>query len=217
MNLAALFAFAFGTGFTGAVAPGPVLFATVRWSVQRGRWVGPLVTLGHMIVEAPLMAAVVLGLGKVLSADRFVGLVGLAGGAVLLAMGAMMVRTAPAVTLPPREGDAEGRERIALWRIVATGALTSLSNPYFTVWWATVGLTLLARAAPAGLAGYSVFYVGHVMADLVWYSSVSESMHRGRRLMSDRAYRWLVGGCGVLMAGFGVLFAIGGYRFLTRA
>ena len=91
MDLSALFALAFGTGFTGAVAPGPVLFATVRWSAQRGRWVGPLVVVGHMVVEVPLMAAVVLGLGEVLTAERFVGIVGVAGGAVLMAMGALMV------------------------------------------------------------------------------------------------------------------------------
>ena len=216
MNLLALFGMAFGVGFSGAVAPGPVLFATVRWSARRGRWVGPIVTLGHMIVEVPLMAAVVLGLGAVLRAPRFVGIVGLAGGAVLLAMGVLMVRGAPRASLPPRDDASEGRETIELWRIAATGALTSLSNPYFPLWWSTVGLNLLAQAAPAGLVGYSVFYVGHVLADLVWYSAVSESMHRGRRLMSDRGYRWLIGGCGVLMAAFGVFFAVRGYGFLTR-
>jgi threonine/homoserine/homoserine lactone efflux protein len=194
MELAALFALAFGTGFSGAAMPGPLLFATVRWSVQRGRWVGPLVTLGHMVVEVPLMVAIVLGLGKVLSADRFVGIVGLAGGTVLLAMGVMMTRAAPRAALPPRDGGTEGRVRIELWRIVSTGALTSLANPYFPLWWATVGLNFLALAAPAGLEGYSVFYAGHVLADLVWYSAVSESMHRGRRLLSDRGYRWLIGG-----------------------
>ena len=216
MDLPALFAFAFGTGFTGAVAPGPVLFATVRWSAQRGRWVGPMVVVGHMIVEVPLMAAVVLGLGNVLSADRFVGIVGLAGGAMLLAMGALMVRAAPRASLPPTDGAGEGGGKTELWRIVGTGALTSLSNPYFPLWWATAGLNFLAQAAPAGLVGYSVFYVGHVLADLVWYSAVSESMHRGRLLLSDRGYRRLVGACGVLMAAFGVFFAVRGYGFLAR-
>lgn len=217
MNLLILFASSFGTGFSGAAMPGPLLFATMRWSVQRGRWVGPLVTLGHMAVELPLMVAIVLGLGGVLSANRFVGWVGLAGGAMLLLMGAMMLRAAPSVSLPPRneEAKAEGG-RIELWRIVGTGALTSVSNPYFPLWWATIGLNFLAQAALAGVTGYAVFYVGHVLADLVWYSAVSGSIHRGRRLLSDRGYRWLIGSCGLLMAGFGIFFAVRGYDFLTR-
>jgi threonine/homoserine/homoserine lactone efflux protein len=217
VSLPGLFGMAFGTGFSGAVMPGPVLFATVRWSAQRGRWVGPIVTLGHMIVEVPLMAAVVLGLGEVLKASRFVGIVGLVGGAVLLTMGLLMVRGAPRASLPPEAGAGDGLGTIGLRRIAATGALTSLSNPYFPLWWATVGLNFLAQAAPAGLVGYSVFYAGHVLADLVWYSAVSESMHRGRRLMSDRGYRRLIGACGVLMAAFGVFFAVRGYGCLTRA
>jgi len=217
LDLSALFALAFGTGFTGAVAPGPVLFATVRWSAQRGRWVGPLVVVGHIVVEIPLMAAVVLGLGEVLTADRFVGIVGVAGGAVLVALGALMVRSAPGASLPPRAAAAGPQGATGVLRIISAGAVTSLSNPYFPLWWATVGLNFLAQAAPSGLMGYSVFYVGHVLADLVWYSAVSESIHRGRRLLSERGYRRLMGACGVLMAAFGLLFAAHGYGFLARA
>ncbi|NLW49629.1 MAG: LysE family transporter [Candidatus Brocadiaceae bacterium] len=214
MALPALFALAFGTGFTGAVAPGPVLFATVRWSARRGRWVGPAVTLGHMIVELPLVVGVVLGLGGLLKADLFVAVVGLAGGTTLLAMGVSMAWTARRASLPSNADDDPDGGRIELGRIAAAGALTSLSNPYFPLWWATVGLSFLAQAAPAGPAGYAVFYTGHVLADLVWYSAVSESMHRGRRLLSDRGYRRLVGACGLLMAAFGVFFAVRGYGFL---
>ncbi len=54
MGLALLFIMAFGTALSGALMPGPVLFATVHWSAQHGRWVGPLIAAGHAVVEAPL-------------------------------------------------------------------------------------------------------------------------------------------------------------------
>ena len=217
MSLPMLFAAAFGVAFSGALMPGPVLFATVRWSARHGRWTGPLIVLGHVAVEIPLMTAVVLGLGATLRAPAFAGVAGLAGGALLLAMGAMMIRSAPRSSLPAA-GAANARQGAAgALKIVAAGALTSVSNPYFAGWWATVGLQFLSQAAPFGLAGYAVFYAGHVLADFAWYCAASESVHRGRRLLSDRSYRRLIAVCGVVMLVLGALFAYWGYAFLAGA
>jgi threonine/homoserine/homoserine lactone efflux protein len=217
LGLLLLFSAAFVAALPGALMPGPVLFATVRWSAQHGRRVGPCIVAGHAAVEAPLMAALVLGLGGVLSRNAFVGAVGLAGGAVLLAMGALMLKAMPRLSLPGG-GKAPGRaaeaEPFSAVRIIAAGAFTSVSNPYFALWWATVGLRLLAFAKPFGLSGYAVFYAGHVLADLAWYGAVAEMLHHGRRLLSDRGYRVLVGVCAVLLIGIGVYFAWRGWGML---
>jgi threonine/homoserine/homoserine lactone efflux protein len=214
LGLILLFGMAFVTAISGALMPGPVLFATVRWSAQHGRAVGPLIVAGHAVVEAPLVVALILGLGNVLSGPAFVGAIGLAGGAVLLVMGGFMLRAAPRVSLPRKSAEEGGDAPLGAGKIVATGAFTSVSNPYFTLWWATVGLSLLAQARPFGLPGYAVFYVGHVLADLAWYGAVSESVHRGRRLLTDSGYRRLVAGCAVLLIGFAAFFAYRGWRFL---
>ncbi len=211
MGLSILFVTAFVTAITGALMPGPVLLATVKWSAERGRWVGPLVVAGHAIVEIPLMLALIFGLGERLSSDAFVGIVGLAGGAALFAMGALMLRALPGLRLPTRAEGSAPVLGLHAARIVAAGALTSISNPYFTLWWATVGLSFMANAAPFGALGYAVFYSGHVLADLAWYAAVSESVHHGRRLLSDASYRWLVGVCAVLLVVVALYFGYGGY------
>lgn len=217
MSLPLLFAIAFTAALSGALMPGPVLFATVRWSAERGRWVGPAVVAGHAAVELPLMAALVLGLGAVLAQPLFTGIVGLAGAAALLAMGVVMLLAVPDLRLPrPAEAGA-APPAPGYGRIVAAGALTSVSNPYFPLWWGTVGLNFLAHARAFGLAGYAVFYAGHVLADLAWYMAVAESMHHGRRLLSDRAYRWLVGVCAALLVGFALFFGYRGWTFLRAA
>jgi threonine/homoserine/homoserine lactone efflux protein len=215
VSLLALFAIAFVTALSGALMPGPVLFATVRWSAERGRWVGPLVVLGHAVVELPLMAAIILGLGPLLSRDGFVGAVGLAGGAALAVMGVLMLRAAPRLRLPERTVKAGEQSPLNGGRIVGSGALTSLASPYFTLWWATVGLNFLAQARPFGVLGYAVFYGGHILADLAWYGAVSESLHHGRRLLSDRKYRLLVGACAALLICFALDFAVRGYGHLA--
>lgn len=214
-KLAILFVTAFVTALSGALMPGPVLFATVRWSAERGRWTGPLVVAGHAVVEIPLMAAIILGLGALLRSDVFVGVVGLAGGAALLLMSVLMLRALPVLKLPTRADDAGTGAGPGAFRIIAAGAITSVSNPYFTLWWATIGLRLLTNATPFGALGYSVFYVGHILADLMWYGAVSESVHHGRRFLSDVSYRWLVGVCAVLLMGFAFYFASNGYLLLA--
>lgn len=217
MNLPALFLLAFTTTFSGAVMPGPVLFATVRWSAERGRWAGPLIVVGHAVVEIPLMMAIVFGLAEVLKKDTFAGAVGLAGGTALLVMGVLMLRAAPMLKLPTtgKRGDSGGRP--GKLKIIGAGALTSVSNPYFAIWWATVGLSLVAAATRLGAVGYPVFYAGHILSDLVWYGAVSEAVHHGRRLLSDRSYRWLVRVCAVLLIGLACLFAYMGTKSLAAA
>jgi threonine/homoserine/homoserine lactone efflux protein len=189
--------------------PGPVLFVTVRHSAAGGRWAGPLVVVGHALVELPLMLAIVFGLGRLLGSKGFVGGVGLAGGIVLLLMSVGMLRSLPRLHLPTGS-EVDGGDGPGASGVVAAGALTSVANPYFFVWWATLGMRLLAGAAQFALIGYAVFYAGHVLADLGWYAAVSESVHRGRRMLSDRGYRWLVGALAICLGGFAAWFAADG-------
>ncbi len=209
MALLALFVSAFVTALSGALMPGPVLFVTVRHSAAAGRKVGPLVVVGHAVVEIPLMAAVILGLRALLQSDAFVGGVGIAGGVLLLLMSASMLRSLPDLALPQTRDDSAS-EAPGPIGVIGAGAATSLTNPYFTIWWATIGMRFLAEAARFALAGYAVFYAGHVLADLAWYGAVSEAIHRGRHVLSDNAYRWLVGICAGLLALFAVLFLADG-------
>ncbi len=204
-TLPQLFVAAFVTALSGALMPGPVLFVTVRHSAASGRRAGPLVVLGHAVVEVPLMAAVILGLRPLLESDAFVGAVGLAGGLLLGLMSVSMLRSLPELELPKKEdsGDSNGTGALG---VIGAGAATSLANPYFTIWWATIGMRFLAGAARFALAGYVVFYTGHVLADLAWYAGIAEAVHRGRRVLSDTHYRWLVGVCAVLLIVFALLF-----------
>ncbi len=150
MPLILLFLTAFLTALSGALMPGPVLFVTLRHSAAGGRGAGPLVVAGHALVEVPLVAAIVLGLRELLRGDVFLGTVGLAGGAVLLLMSASMLRSLPTLHLPgPDEAREDGVP--GAMGVVAAGAATSLSNPYFFLWWATIGMGLLAKAAPYAL------------------------------------------------------------------
>jgi threonine/homoserine/homoserine lactone efflux protein len=93
---------------------------------------------------------------------------------------------------------------------VAAGILTSLSNPYWAVWWATVGLNYITISLQQGAPGLATFYTGHIMSDLLWYSLVAGAVATGRRFMSDKFYRGLIIVCGILLIALGLFFVYSG-------
>jgi threonine/homoserine/homoserine lactone efflux protein len=213
----------FVIGLSGAMMPGPVLTVTIgetaarlrggapgvtEWARAQGALTGPLVVLGHGILEALLVIAVVLGLGRLLVLGPVIGSVALAGAAVLIWMAWGMFRSVKGLSL----AGAGAREKRR--HPVLAGILTTLSNPYWIIWWATIGLGYIAVSLRLGLIGLGSFYVGHILSDLLWYSSVSVTMALGRRLLTDRAYRGMVAACAALLVGFGLYFGYAGVRYL---
>ena len=210
-TLPTIFAGSFVVALSGALMPGPMFSVTVREAARDGFWVGPLLILGHGLLELSLVVALVLGLGPALTRPPLLAAVGLVGGIVLLWMAWGMLRGLPRLTLS-LEAEAEPREGS---RVLA-GILLSLSNPYWALWWATVGVSYLALTAGRGWLGAGVFFAGHISADLVWYSLVSGAVHLGRRFLSDRLYRVLVGSCALLLVYFGATFVRSGATGLLK-
>jgi len=198
--LVLIFGSSFVVGLSGALMPGPVLTVTIAEATRRGFWAGPLIVLGHGIIEFTLFIALVLGLGSFLKHDLVFGIVGLGGGIVLVGMGVSMVRGTRQATLK-LDLDAGARSRP-----VIAGLLTSISNPYFIIWWATIGLSYIALSQQHGIMGLGSFYSGHIMADVVWYFAVAAAITVGKKIMDDHTYRWIIGLCGGFLVLLGLSF-----------
>jgi threonine/homoserine/homoserine lactone efflux protein len=186
----------------GREAPGPVLTMTINASLRHGFKAGPLMMLGHALLELALLTLLVAGLGAWLTRDGVKAGLGLGGGALLGLMGLHMVwtaRRAADAALAPQVEDA----RTATHGLMLTGILTSLSNPLWTIWWATIGLNYAALALQKGWLGLGVFYAGHIAADMAWYSLVSGAVAAGRRWCPRWLYVTLMVTCGLLLVGLG--------------
>lgn len=203
-QLAFLFGSAFVIAFSGAMMPGPVLTATISETLKRGFWAGPLIVLGHAILELAMLVAVIAGLGPLITRPATMTLLGLGGGALLVAMGAQMALTAAAAAREALRTQADPRR--AVRGPILTGILTSLSNPYWILWWATIGLNYAALALHSGLPGLASFYSGHILSDLTWYSIVAAAVASGRRICPSWAYRVLLTACGLALVALGAYF-----------
>jgi len=188
--------------------PGPVLTVTISESAKRGFWAGPQVVLGHGILEGILLALLVAGFARFVSEPRFLGLVGVIGGGVLLWMSLAMLKGVRGLSLDLSAGPGFSGGP------VTAGVVTSLSNPYWILWWATIGLGYVLVSMKWGVVGVAVFFAGHILADLLWYSVISFLVSRGRRYIRLPVYRGIVGTCAVVLMIFGFYFSASGINYL---
>jgi threonine/homoserine/homoserine lactone efflux protein len=90
----------------------------------------------------------------------------------------------------------------------------SILNPYWTIWWLTIGSGFMANAGVATIPKATAFYTGHVLSDFAWYVLVGVLVVWGRRFLSRRVYRAALGLFAVILALFGIAFLRHGFRGL---
>jgi len=192
---------------SGVMAPGPMTAVTLA-AGARSRHAGALVALGHAVVEMPLILLLAAGIGEFLKSPAARLGIGLAGGAVLILFGVQLLVGLRGGSPPAA---AEPHRHPLLTGIVLTGA-----NPYFLVWWATVGLALATQALQWGALALVAFAVVHWLCDLVWLEILSLLGFKGSAAFGPRAQRAVSAACALVLLGFGAKFlydaAAGVYR-----
>lgn len=203
-SLLTIFAGAFVVGFSGAIAPGPVLTVTISESLKRGFKAGPLIVLGHAILEIILLVLIAAGLGPFFQHPVVNTVFLWAGGLVLLVMGGQLLLTNRRMTEDALNAEAADSP----FGPILAGIVLSVSNPYWIIWWVTVGMGFVTQSLQHGFIGLAFFYVGHILADLTWYSFVSFSASAGRRLCPPMVYRIVFIICGMALLFLGGLFIV---------
>jgi len=208
-SLAGIFFSSFIIAVSGALMPGPLLTVTISESARRGFWAGPMIIAGHAILEILLLATITFGLAEFITRPAVIGAIGILGGLILLWFSLLMLKSLKSLKVD-MEASGSYTENPFL-----AGILMSLANPYWTIWWATIGLGYVIISMKFGIIGLALFFTGHILADLIWYSSISLMISRGKRFISDSIYRGVVAVCAMLLLVFGSYFGISGIaRFL---
>ncbi|MHC4620813.1 MAG: LysE family transporter [Planctomycetota bacterium] len=197
MNLLFFLVQVFVISCSGAMQPGP-LTATVITMGARNRYAGMLLALGHGIIEFPLMVLIILGMGELFKLQKAQIVIGLAGGAFLLLMAAQMMTSLKTASA--------AQDKPAKDKPVLAGIVLSASNPYFLIWWATVGLALATRATQWGMWAFALFAVVHWLCDLVWLQVLSWASFKGSKVFGPRGQRTVILICALALLAFGLIF-----------
>lgn len=193
------FLLGFIIGLTGALAPGPTLVATINASMTGGWKSGPKVTMGHILSEIGIVMLILIGLSVFLL--DYSALIGFIGGTALVIFGILTIRNSRHLNLAATGVVKEMNPYYA-------GFFTSVLNPYFWIWWFTVGSALFLTAIEGGFLPALLFIAGHWCADLSWLTLISAGIHKGKVFLPDRAYHAILICCGIFLILFGSYFII---------
>jgi len=124
-TLLTIFASSFVIALSGALMPGPLLTATITESSRHGFIAGPLMIIGHAVLELVLVAALLLGLAPLFQQPLVFVATALIGSVILFWMAFGMFRSLPSLRLS-WEGDQTRRNHPMI-----SGILMSVANPYW--------------------------------------------------------------------------------------
>ncbi|NMA14015.1 MAG: LysE family transporter [Clostridia bacterium] len=193
--------------FSGAAMPGPMFTYTVERSIRHGVGAGLFLALGHASLELILVILLFVGVGKYLAHDLAGTIIGLVGGLVLIYLGFGMIKE---VYLNKISLDTAGGQNHKQGNVLLAGVVLSVTNPYFIIWWTAVGLTLIMDAYNSfGFIGIVLFYIGHILADITWFTFVSALVSRTRHLINIKIYKVIIFCLGLCLIGFGISFLFG--------
>lgn len=208
MELIALFFNSFIIGFSGALMPGPMLAVDIAETPRHGWNTGPIICVGHAVAELVVVVILALGVAALASNPIVARVIGVVGGVALLFMGGSMAYE----TLRKRISyEIATADKNAGYKLAGKGITTSLSNPYWFVWWATIGLAWLVKAQSFGIWGPIVFYFGHILSDFVWYTVVSVLLWNGRKLIMGTGLKVLIMLCALFLLYLGGQFIYDGW------
>ena len=93
---------------------------------------------------------------------------------------------------------------------IVGGIVVSMSNPYWWVWWGSIGLAFMAQYEISfkNWPGLLAFMTGHEAGDLAVYWLVSFLVSLGRNKLKEKTYRIILFVCALIMVGFGLYLGI---------
>ncbi len=217
----AVFSFSFLVALTGAMSPGPLLTYTIIRSAnakERGYLMGLWIIVGHAAIEMAIIAVLLAGFSYILRDIFVMRFIGVAGGLLLIWFGVSVIadvwrgKISTGFLADTRDAAPEDEKKRAsmLSNPVVGGAMVSMSNPYWWVWWATIGLAFMLEFDITLATGtkLAAFYLGHEFGDLLWYLIVSTLAFYGIRRLNARVYYGILAFCGVFMVLFGCYLGV---------
>jgi len=188
---------------SGALAPGPLTFGIIMHGSEGGARSGLACATGHMIVEFPLVLALAFGLTAAVSQPSIKTIVGLIGGVGLICFGGMQIYE----TLKKKTSKA-WTSNLPGSSILLGLALTGL-NPYFILWWFTIGSMLILQALTyAALLGVFIMYLSHVWMDYAFLTALAHFGKKGKAFLGSRYYRLILFAFGIILVYYGITFLL---------
>jgi len=187
---------------SGVMMPGP-MFAVVLTKSFRSPWTGVWISLGHAVIEVPLILLIYFGFAHFFENSVVQLVLSILGGGMIIWLGISMFRNRTEVVT-------QGKD--LPYGAFTAGIITSGLNPFFLLWWATIGSLLVMKFVEFGAGGLTLFIVVHWLCDLFWLSLVAVVVYKTHALWGKKIQEWVFIASSLLLAGFGIWFIVSGIQ-----
>ncbi|AIF83710.1 putative threonine efflux protein [Candidatus Nitrososphaera evergladensis SR1] len=200
---------------SGVLAPGPLFVANMMYGTRQGALSGIKVAHGHAVVEIVVIAVIAAGL---FSASAFIAdyasVIAIIGGVSIIGFAILQI---VGIITTARKSKQERKTETVRRKNgpFAAGVMFSALNPFFLVWWLTVGLKLVSDSAAFGaVAGPALLFGMHVWMDYVWLAATAYLASKGSSVLKSKYYRVLMLVLAGLLLYYGVQFLINGVMMI---
>jgi threonine/homoserine/homoserine lactone efflux protein len=186
---------------SGVMTPGPLFAANLSYGFHGGVKSGIKIAIGHTIVELPLIILLGIGVFSLKAFPEFRPTLTIIGATILFIFAAIQIKT----TLQMKELKFLNIKHSA----IITGITLSALNPFFIIWWLSIGFKLISDAIIIwAFAGILVVFLFHIWMDFVWLGLVAFLSSKSLKILSNRNYKFLMIGLSFVLMYFGILFVL---------
>ena len=185
---------------SGVMTPGPLFAATVVHGIKQGTKAGLRIAFGHTLVEFPLVILIGFGILSLQVIPQFRITVGILGALSLFGFAGLQLL----FILKKNQLQLETKYGSFLTGILLTGL-----NPFFLIWWFTIGFKLISDALLIwSISGILIMFGLHIWMDYAWLMLVSLASSKGRKFLSNRKYKIFMFVINFVLIYFGISFIL---------
>lgn len=185
---------------SGVMSPGPLFVATIANGIRSGARAGLKIAFGHTLVELPLVVLIGLGILSLDAMPQFRALIGILGALSLFGFAGLQIMSIL------KKDSAQYKSKYSSF---LTGILLTGLNPFFLIWWFTIGFKLISDALLLwSIWGILIMFGLHIWMDYAWLVLVSFLSSRGKVFLSNKRYKMCMIGINVILIYFGISFIL---------
>ena len=169
---------------SGVLSPGPLFFANLIYGSKYGYKAGLKCSYGHTIVELPLILLLAFGVLSLEAFPAFKPTIGIVGGITLIAFSIIQIIFA----IKKKQSTVETRHSPLL-----IGIIFSALNPFFIIWWLTIGMKMITDALIlASMVGLAFMFITHIWMDYAWLTTIAHLAKKGVKVIGSKYYSILL-------------------------
>lgn len=186
---------------SGALSPGPLTIATISISFKRDWKTGLFSSTGHMLIELPYLILLIFLYYSIINffendffRKSFIIFIVF----FIFLFSFFMIKDA----LYSKIND---KINIKIHNPFLVGIIFTGMNPYFLIWWATVGFPIISLVIKYQFPfSFIVMYISHIWLDYAWLTGLSAVTSISKKFIGNKTYKIII----ILLASFLIYIAI---------